>query len=85
MNDLWTLDLESLQWTFHKGYSWHTNPDYSIQPPPVYGEKGVANATNLPGGRDSHAIVLDSSRNRIIMFGGYGDGADDTSKLPKHT
>lgn len=38
----------------------------------VFGIKGVAAASNVPGGRYDHFMWFDSSANSIWIYGGYG-------------
>ena len=64
MNDLWTYDLGTQQWTWvngsNSGNTWG-----------LYGTINVAAPTNSPGGRLVPSGWIDSS-NRIWVFGGYG-------------
>jgi hypothetical protein len=69
LNDLWKFD--GTNWTWISGNS--TGDQKGI-----YGTKGVASTSNIPGGRYEHTGWKDSSGNMLI-FGGYGyDSAGGT-------
>jgi len=38
----------------------------------VYGVKGTSSASNYPGARQNHAMVIRPSTNSLFMYGGYG-------------
>jgi N-acetylneuraminic acid mutarotase len=63
-NDLWQYNPSTGNWTWVSG----TNTG---NPAGVYGTKGVASATNAPGGRESAATWTDSAGN-LWLFGGFG-------------
>jgi N-acetylneuraminic acid mutarotase len=63
-NNLWKYSPSSGEWTWENGSS-------SSGAHGVYGTKGVAAATNVPGARSSGVTWVDSSGN-LWMFGGYG-------------
>lgn len=74
LNDLWKFSPASGQWT------WVSGSDL-LDESGTYGEKGVAGASNVPGGRDTSISWIDSSGN-LWLFGGYGydkDGEQDDS------
>ncbi len=62
LNDLWKFD--GTNWTWVAGTT-------SLSSTGVYGTKGVAASTNMPGGRSAAALWIDSSDN-IWVFGGSG-------------
>ncbi|MEZ4941657.1 MAG: kelch repeat-containing protein [Saprospiraceae bacterium] len=64
MNDLWTFDPISEQWTWVSGSN---APNKNG----VYGTQGLPDAGNFPGGRDRTAGWSDASGN-IWIFGGVG-------------
>lgn len=64
MNDLWKYDTSTNEWTWVSG----NNATNSIG---VYGTKGVANATNMPGARYWAQMWSDNSGN-LWVFGGNG-------------
>lgn len=63
LNDLWKFD--GANWTWVSG-------DNTGGEKGVYGAKGVAAATNKPGGRSGAASWIDSQGN-LWIFGGYGN------------
>ena len=68
LNDLWSFDPSSNQWT------WAAGPQASSTGPGasgVYGSKGTADIANLPGGRYSASTWVDASGN-LWLFGGEG-------------
>jgi hypothetical protein len=64
LNDLWKFDPATVEWT------WVSGADSSIQPG-VYGTKGIASPSNVPGARNRAVSWLDSQGN-LWLFGGYG-------------
>ncbi|NTV79808.1 MAG: hypothetical protein HGA24_00065 [Candidatus Aminicenantes bacterium] len=64
LNDLWKFDPATLEWT------WVSGSDLAIQPG-VYGTKGIASPSNVPGARDGAVSWLDSQGN-LWLFGGFG-------------
>jgi hypothetical protein len=84
-NDLWEYNPATNEWTFMGG---KTDACTQISPttceyywPGVYGTKGVAGTTNLPGGRSGAASWTDSSGN-FWLFGGTGyDSAGNIGDL----
>lgn len=63
-NDLWKYNLSTNEWTWVSG----TN---DILQPGIYGTKGQASISNIPGARDSGVSWTDSSGN-FWLFGGNG-------------
>ena len=64
LNDLWKFDPATVEWT------WVSGADSSNQPG-VYGTKGIASPSNVPGARDRAVSWLDSQGN-LWLFGGHG-------------
>ena len=60
--------LDDNTWTWLSG-------DVIINQAGKYGEKGKANATNVPGSRHSVTTWYDSSTRELWLFGGYGYAA----------
>jgi hypothetical protein len=60
-NQFW----QTAEWTWISG---NTTVDING----VYGTMGVPSANNYPGGRRDHHIAIDSSRNKLYLFGGTG-------------
>ena len=46
----------------------------------LYGTKGIAASKNVPGGRYSHAMVIDPASGDIYVFGGSGYSTASSSK-----
>jgi len=67
LNDLWKWD--GTNWTWVSGSS-------TVNATGVYGTKGTAAATNVPGGRSSSSAWYDGSN--LWLFGGYGYGSTAT-------
>jgi len=63
-NDLWMYNPATNEWTW-------MGDNYEPNPPGVYGQLGVAAATNVPGGRVSSVSWTDNAGN-FWLFGGYG-------------
>jgi N-acetylneuraminic acid mutarotase len=64
LNDLWKYDPVSGLWTWMGGST-------TINATGVYGTKGVASATNVPGAREFMTTWTDSAGN-LWLFGGFG-------------
>ena len=64
LNDLWNFDLATLEWTWISGNS-------SGNQGGVYGTKGVAEPSNVPGARTGAVSWVDSL-GKLWLFGGYG-------------
>ncbi len=65
LNDLWKYDINLNQWI------WVSGTDTPPSEPGVYGTKGVAAPTNVPGGREGAVSWRDSGGN-LWLFGGTG-------------
>jgi len=73
-NDLWKFDPATSLWTWVSG----SNTNNQVG---VYGSRGTAAVTNVPGSRDRGATWIDSSNNLWLM-GGYGfDSIGNSSSL----
>ena len=70
-NDLWRYRMNDSTWT------WMSGSDTTDEPG-VYGEKGVANSTNVPGARWGAVGWYDRSRQEFWLFGGHGFGYDNS-------
>ena len=76
MNDLWTYDPSTGQWTWVSGEQGLNDLE-----PGVYGTQGASAANNMPGGRAYASIWFDASGN-LWLFGGQGwDGESDLDAL----
>ncbi len=64
LNDLWTLDTKTGEWSWIQG-------DSIANQLPVYGKKGIPAPTNKPTGRYNAALSSDRAGN-VWMFGGAG-------------
>ncbi|NHI91836.1 MAG: galactose oxidase [Candidatus Lokiarchaeota archaeon] len=71
LNDLWKFD--GANWT------WMSGSDY-INQKGYYGEKGVADAINVPGARSSSISWIDQNGS-LWLFGGYGYNNDTSGRL----
>ncbi len=79
LNDLWKFSPSSKEWTWVGGSSTVTNAGPSgLCEAGIYGTKGTAATTNVPGGRNSAISWTDSSGN-FWLFGGLGCDATGTS------
>jgi N-acetylneuraminic acid mutarotase len=67
LNDLWSWDLTTHQWTWLSGSTTSSAAG-------VYGTQGLPAASNTPGARYSALSWVDSA-GRYWMFGGYGANA----------
>jgi N-acetylneuraminic acid mutarotase len=65
LNDLWKFDTNTNQWT------WVTGSTSAGQINGVYGTKGVANPSNVPGSRDEAHLWVDTN-NHLFLHGGEG-------------
>ncbi len=64
LNDLWKYDPTTLQWTWVSGSRFHSQAG-------IYGTKGTAAPSNVPGARKWAVSWLDSS-GKLWLFGGLG-------------
>jgi N-acetylneuraminic acid mutarotase len=75
LNDLWKFDPASNQWT------WMGGPQATGSNGAVlghYGKLGVADASNIPGGRDASATWIDSNGDLWLFGGNAVDSAGNT-------
>jgi N-acetylneuraminic acid mutarotase len=81
LNDLWEFAPSTVEWTWMGGNSTLLDGDESR--PGVYGTLGVANSSNIPGGRYGASNWTDTSGD-FWLFGGLGadDSANDGDNLP---
>ena len=63
LNDLWKYDQTTLEWTWVSG-------SIAVGQSGVYGTQGIADSSNLPGGRYGAAFWIDSS-GKFWLFGGW--------------
>ena len=63
LNDLWSFNPGSAQWTWVSGAE-------TINQPGVYGTLGVSAAANTPGSRNS-ALTWKDNKGNLWLFGGY--------------
>jgi len=80
-NDLWKYDLANQQWTWIGGSSTPNQPG-------VYGTKGAASPSNIPGAREAATSWTDGSGNLWLFggiaydsLGGYAADINDLWKL----
>ena len=71
LNDLWKFSLSSKQWTWMSGSK-------TAEAKGVYGTRGFASATSVPGARRSAVNWIDATGN-LWIFG--GDGVDSTGEV----
>jgi N-acetylneuraminic acid mutarotase len=69
LNDLWKYSPGTGEWT------WMGGSDSALQTAGVYGTRGTAAASNMPGARAYSAAWTDAAGN-LWLFGGSGYGAD---------
>jgi N-acetylneuraminic acid mutarotase len=65
LDDLWMFDPGTQLWTFVSGSPNRNNAG-------MYGNLGVANTNNLPGGRQNAVTWMNPSTGQVWMFGGFG-------------
>lgn len=74
LNDLWKFDPTTLEWTWVSGQRIHGQNG-------VYGARGLAAPSNVPGGRDSPVSWIDAGGS-LWLFGGSGhDSAGNAGTL----
>ncbi|MGH3430533.1 MAG: kelch repeat-containing protein, partial [Mycobacteriales bacterium] len=74
LNDLWHHSPSTNEWTWVSGGNAHNAAG-------VYGTRGTASASNMPGARYSASSWIDSAGN-LWLFGGYGyDSSGAVGKL----
>lgn len=69
LNDLWEFNSVSKNWIWVDGSS--TTGNSGLGQPGVYGTKGTASASNIPGGR-VHAVAWVDPSGNFWLFGGHG-------------
>jgi len=73
-NDLWKCNPATLEWTWISG-------TYMANQVGIYGTKGAAGPSNIPGGREGAVFWIDSL-GKLWLFGGNGlDGAGNLAYL----
>lgn len=85
LSDLWECPVgnDQCEWTLVTNATSQANTITLAQNedlPGIYGTRGVAGATNLPGGRWGAATWADNAGN-LWLFGGEGDDSNDSSGL----
>ena len=70
LNDLWEFNPTTKEWTWMSGSN--TAGANGIGQPGVYGTKGIAAASNIPGGRSGSLNWVDGS-NTLWLLGGVGN------------
>ncbi len=73
LNDLWRYDPASGQWT------WMAGSD-ELAEPGVYGTKGLASPSNMPGAREG-AVCWRDPAGRVWLFGGSGNGQEGEASV----
>ena len=63
LNNLWLFNITTKWWTWVSGSDTAEEPGRS-------GVRGVASATNVPGARSGHAMVIDTKVKVISVYGG---------------
>ena len=81
LNDLWEFNPATRQWTWMAGTAGGVpNLVFSYggpsPPPGIYGTRGIASASNSPGGRSGANGWIDNSGN-LWLFGGNGEDSTD--------
>ncbi len=73
MNDLWKYDPLINEWTWVSGNN-------TVGQLGVYGTRGIASSSNMPGARANSVSWIDSIGN-LWLFGGRGFGSNSFGKL----
>jgi hypothetical protein len=55
-----------------KQFTWLAGNSTTPRVGGVYGQKGSSSVNDIPGSRESHAMVYDSINQVIYIHGGYG-------------
>ena len=63
LNDLWRYRVSDKSWTWMSGSN-------IVDQVGVYGEKGVADESNVPGARSAAAVWFDGTKQELWLFGG---------------
>ena len=74
LNDLWTYNVKTNEWTWVSGSSTGNN---GIGQQPVYGTLDAPAESNVPGGRYGASMWMSADSN-IFLFGGYGNNSQGT-------
>ncbi len=74
LNDLWSFDPNSLEWTWWKGSS-------IVNVNGTYGVKGASSSTSTPGARQGATAWVDGE-NTLWLFGGLGQPGTGTVSGP---
>ena len=77
LNDLWTLDLSTLTWTWMSG-------DNTFNMPGVFGTYQVPGPLNHPGGKLEGATAWTDNNNNLWLFGGESNGGVQWNDLWKY-
>lgn len=64
-NDMWVFNLTSGWWSWVNGGN-VTNQEG------IYGTRGMPSASNRPGARSDHSMVMHPSAGNFFLFGGGG-------------
>lgn len=67
LDDIWSFDPGSGMWTWENGSA-------NVNVAPVYGTRGVAAATNDPGGRAAGPTCAKDDAGNFLVFGGSAQG-----------
>jgi N-acetylneuraminic acid mutarotase len=73
LNDLWKFDPATLEWTWVSGSNMQGQGG-------IYGTKGTAAPSNVPGGREAPVSWIDSS-DSLWLFGGLGSNPNTPGGL----
>lgn len=73
LNDSWSYDPATNQWTWTSGSN-------QVNQPGNYGTKGIPNTTNIPGAREGAAAFTGSEAN-LWIYGGRGYNATTSGQL----
>ena len=77
LNDLWRYRVNDSTWTWISGSG-------IVNQLGVYGEKGNASTTNIPGGRSDAVGWYDESTQELWLFGGAGYSSNGSNGMLFH-
>lgn len=85
LNDLWSFDPSTKQWTWVSGSNKVTASNGNAGQPGIYGSRGIASVGNTPGGR-AGSVGWVGNDGSLWLFGGRGfastgSGAGDLNDL----